>query len=378
MRSVRLATEAGRADHEARISSMKLDEDYPVALRAGLDVAPGGEGGATFRTELGEITGSNKPSKNAMAFDEIRMGRFELFKRAISQLSKDDLSDTQGLKFLAETINHPSGSAKSLGPWAKYVLFAPRLLPATFKAAFVDPARAAGIGLTKLTGGETTAAQRVAAQGVGKRLGLLFGVQAGALALNAAFAKATGNKDYMPNLTEPGKATFLRPKIAGYSVPISPTTEIAKLPIRALTAAINSPTGQGVSEAGKSVFRFLVGKENPAISLAWEGLLGEQAFSGRPLPTGFPSAKKLVTGKEEKPSSTRPRLTYSELAGSHVPIVASNYITELYDGMRESGLNHPDAKAILRALVVGTVAAPVGLHLHKTQEVQKPVHLPKG
>ncbi len=355
---------------------MKTDPDYPTALRAGLDIAPGGEGGATFRGEAAEILGSTKPGLSSMAFDELRMGRFQLFKNAIAGFSKEDMADTAGMKFLAETINHPTGSAKSMGPWAKYLLFAPRLLPATFKAAFVDPVRAAKVRVTQLTGGATTAAERAAAHGVGKRLGILFGVQAGALAMNYAYSKATGNKDYMPNLTEPGKATFLRPKIAGYSIPISPTTEIAKLPIRALAAAINAPTGQGVPEAGKSVFRFLVGKENPALSVAWEGLLGEQAFSGRPLPQGFPSAKRIITGKEEKPSATRPRLSYSELLGSHVPIAASNYITELYDGMRESGMTHPDAKTILRALTVGTIAAPVGLHLHKTTEYQKPSRAP--
>ncbi len=376
VRSAKLATETGRAEHEARITGMKLDPDYPTVLRMGVDVSPGGQGSATFRTEAGEILGTTKPNLSAMAFDELRLGRFELAKRAIANLSQEDRADTAGMKFLGDTINHPTGSAKSMGAWAKYVLFAPRLLPATFKAAFIDPVRAAKVGVTELTGGTTTAAERAAAKGVGKRLGVLFGVQAGALALNAAYSKATGNKDYMPNLTEPGKATFLRPKIAGYSIPISPTTEIAKLPIRALTAAINAPTGQGVSEAGKSVFRFLVGKENPAMSIAWEGLLGEQAFSGRPLPQGFPSAKKLITGKEEKPSATRPRLTYSELVGSHVPIAASNYITELYDGMRESGLSHPDSKALLRALVVGTIAAPVGLHLHKTQDFTRPARAP--
>jgi hypothetical protein len=366
LRSAKLATAAGRAEHEARITGMKLDPDYPTVLRMGVDVAPGGEGGATFRGEAGEILGSTKPNLSSMAFDELRLGRFELAKRAIANLSQEERADTAGMRFLGETINHPTGSAKSLGPWAKYLLFAPRLLPATFKAAFVDPVRAAKVGVS---GG--TAAERAAAKGVGKRLGVLFGVQAGALALNAAYSKISGNKDYMPNLTEPGKASFLRPKIAGYSVPISPTTEILKLPIRAITAAINAPTGQGVPEAGKSVFRFLVGKENPALSVAWEGLLGEQAFSGRPLPQGFPSAKKLITGKEEKPSKTRPRVEYSELIGSHLPIAASNYVTELYDGMRESGLTHPDAKAILRALVVGTIAAPVGLHLHKTTEYEK-------
>lgn len=378
MNSVKLATEKGRADHEARITGMKLDPDYPTILRMGVDAAPGGEGGATFRGEAGEILGTTKPNLSAMAFDELRMGRFELAKRAIANLSKEERMDTAGMKFLGETINHPTGSAKSLGPWAKYLLFAPRLLPATFKAAFIDPIRAAKIGVNQLTGNATSAAERAAAKGVGKRLGVLFGVQAGALALNAAYSKVSGDKSFMPNLTEPGKATFLRPKIAGYSIPISPTTEIAKLPIRALAAAINAPTGQGVPEAGKSVFRFLVGKENPSLSVAWEGLLGEQAFSGRPLPQGFPSAKKLITGKEEKPSQTRPRLSYSELLGSHVPIAASNYITELYDGMRESGMTHPDAKTLLRALVVGTIAAPVGLHLHKTSDYQRPTPLPKA
>lgn len=374
-RSVKLATEKGRVEHEARITGMKLDPEYPTVLRMGVDVAPGGEGGATFRGEAGEILGTTKGNLSAMAFDELRLGRFELAKRAIANLSQEDRADTATMRFLGETINHPTGSAKSLGPWAKYLLFAPRLLPATFKAAFIDPVRSASVGVRQLRGDATTAAERTAASGVGKRLGVLFGVQAGALALNAAYAKVSGNKDYMPNLTEPGKASFLRPKIAGYSIPISPTTEIAKLPIRALAAGINAPTGQGVPEAGKSVFRFLVGKENPALSLAWEGLLGEQAFSGRPLPQSFPSAKKLITGKGGKPTATRPTVTYSELVGSHVPIAASNYITELYDGMRESGLTHPDSKALIRALVVGTIAAPVGLHLHKTQEPQSKTSL---
>ncbi len=376
-RSVLLATEKGRAEHEQRISEMKLDSDYPTVLRMGVDVAPGGEGGATFRGAAGEILGTKNANRSSMSFDELKLGRFELAKRAIANLSQEDRADTAGMRFLGDTINHPTGAAKSLGPWAKYLLFAPRLLPATFKAAFVDPIRAAKVGVNQLTGGVTTAAERTAAKGVGKRLGVLFGVQAGALALNAAYSKISGNKDYMPNLTEPGKATFLRPKIAGYSIPISPTTEIAKLPIRAIAAAINAPTGQGVPEAGKSVFRFLVGKENPALSVAWEGLLGEQAFSGRPLPESFPSAKKLITGKQEKASQTRPRLSYSEIIGSHVPIAASNYITELYDGMRESGMTHPDAKTLLRALVVGTIAAPVGLHLHKTSDYQRPIPLPK-
>lgn len=361
-------TKAGRAEHEARITAMKLDEDYPTALRAGLDVAPGGEGGATFRGESQEILGSAKQTRSSMAFDELRVGRFELFKRAIKNLSSEERADAQGMKLIGETINHPTGSAASMGQWAKWVLFAPRLLPATFKATFIDPVRAAAIGAKQLSGGKTTAAERVAATGVAKRLGVLFGVQAGALALNAGYSKVTGDKDYMPNLTDSSKSTFLRPKIAGYSVPISPTTEMAKLPIRMMTSAINAPSGQGISEAGKDFFKFLVGKENPLLGLAWEAALGEQPFSGRPLPEGIPSAKSVITGKPSQPSEFRPRMTYSELAGSHLPIFASNYVAELHDGMREAGLSYPHAKELIRALVVGTIAGPTGLHVHKTHD----------
>lgn len=361
-------TKAGRAKHEARITGMKLDEDYPAALRAGVDVAPGGEGGATFRGEAQEIIGSNKQTRSSMAFDELRVARFELFKRAIKNLSTEERADTAGMRMIGDTINHPTGSAASMGQWAKWLLFAPRLLPATFKAAFIDPIRAAKIGAKQLAGGETTAAERVAATGVAKRLGVLFGVQAGALALNAGFSKATGNKEYMPNLTDPSKATFLRPKIAGYSIPISPTTEMAKLPIRMMTNAINAPSGQGINEAGQTLFRFLIGKENPLLGLAWEVALGEQAFSGRPLPEGIPSVKSVITGKASKPSKFRPRMTYSELAGSKLPIFASNYVAELHDGMREAGLSYPHTKELIRALVVGTIAGPTGLHVHKTHE----------
>lgn len=369
-------TKAGRAEHEARISAMKLDPDYGTVLRMGVDVAPGGEGGATFRGESQEILGTGKRTRSSMAFDELRLARFELAKRAIKNLSEEERADTAGMKLIGDTINHPTGSAASMGPWAKWLLFAPRLLPATFKATFVDPVRAANIGIRAAAGGATTAAERVAAVGVAKRLGVLFGVQAGALALNAGYAKATGDKSYMPNLTDPSKATFLRPKLAGYTVPISPTTEMAKLPIRIMANSINAPSGQGINEAGQTLFRFLIGKENPLLGWAWEAALGEQAFSGRPLPEGIPSVKSVVTGKPAKPTKSQPRLTYSELAASKLPIFATNYVSELYDGMREAGLTHPDAKTLIRALVVGTIAGPTGLHIHKAHE-NETVKLPK-
>lgn len=375
-RSLKLATKEGRAEHEARITSMKIDPDYSTVLRMGVDVAPGSEGAATFRGEAQEILGKGVSTRSSMSFDELRMGRFELAKRAIANLSAEERADISGMRLLGETINHPTGAAKSMGQWAKWILFAPRLLPATFKATFVDPIRAAKIGAKTFAGGETTAAERAAATGVAKRLGVLFGVQAGALALNTAYAKITGNEEYMPNLTEPGRASFLRPKIAGYAVPISPTTEMAKLPIRMMTSAINAPPGQGVSESGKTLFKFLVGKENPLLGLAWEAVLGEQPFSGRPIPQGIPSVKSAITGKPSKPSPTRPQMSYSELAGSHLPIFASNYVSELYDGMRESGLSHPDSKALIRALVVGTIASPVGLHLHKETPKKDKVAMP--
>src|SRR5262245_33121952 len=89
-RSMRLISREGIAQHQQRMLAMTLDPDYGAAVRAGVDVQPGGGEMGGFRGATKEMLGSAKEKRSAMAFDELRLARFQIFKNAMSKLAPEE------------------------------------------------------------------------------------------------------------------------------------------------------------------------------------------------------------------------------------------------------------------------------------------------
>lgn len=358
--SMNLSTRGGIIAHEQRILRMKVDPDYNAAVRAGLDVEIGG-GFSKFRGATKEVLGSAKESRSAMAFDELRFARFDVFKKALKLLGEDERNN-DNLKAIAEVVNNKTGAAtirSSLGKLLTKFLFAPRLLPAQFRSTFVDPVRAIKTFAHRAS---ATPGELVAARFVTRRMATLASVYTATLAAEAAYSSLTGDKKNQPNLTNINRSDWLRLKLFGYGVPMSPTVEFLKLPIQMVYAMANARPGENrFIQGGKKALSFIVGRQNPLYAGIEEALTGQNPGSGRPTP--FPGL--LGSAKE---TLSKPRETYTEFLGEKMPIPVAGLVRELYDEMREQGLSHPDAKTWIQSLVSSTVSGVTGYHFASTHE----------
>lgn len=363
-RSLKLATKSGIVEHEQRMTAMKLDSDYTKALRAGLDVEPGSGYGA-FRGARQEILGTAKETRSAMAFDELRAARFGIFKNAIEKLSPEERASVDNLKPIAEVVNNQTGAAtikSKLGRTLTKFLFAPRLFPAQVRATFVDPYRAFVNGVVDR--GNASPGDLVAARVVGRRIATLALAYTGTLAAEAGYSWATGDKKNMPNILDPGRSDWLRPRLFGHAIPVSPTVELLRLPFR--MAYIGSKLGP--AEAAKVPANYLLGRQNPALAIGEEIATGREPYQmlsdyARPLP--FRGA--LGTPKAGKYS---PQMGWTEFLGQKMPIPVATVSREVYDEMREQGMNHIDAKTWIHALALGAITGTAGYEATPVREYQ--------
>ncbi len=346
--------------HEMRLAETFTDTDpaYVLAKRAGLDVKPGGGEAGYFAKETVEATGQKSPAKRtALAFDELRMTRFRIFKKELQRLSPEERGDIDQVKALADVINHDTGTVKQKSAVTRWLFLSPRLLPAQAAHVFYDIPRA----LIQTGFGARYADAAPAMRYVARKTAILASAYTAVMAANEGYYLATGDKKFKPNFV-PGRSDWLRPKVAGYSIPISPTVEMLKVPIQMLAAARSVRTGQSaLGEALYKAMQTALGRQNPLWALTEQILFGEEPGTGRPTP--FPGILHTAA-----PKATAPKQTWTEFLGSKIPIPAANLIHEIYDEMRTGGMSHPDAKAWAGALAKSIPEAITSYHATKVRE----------
>ena len=367
--------------HEQRMIAMEIDPDFKGAVRAGLDVQPGGGQVGAFTREGQDIFGKQKPtSPTSRAFDELRFARFQIWKKQISEMSPEEKADLPGMRQLADVINHPTGATaikSKLGQLMSKFLFAPRLLPAQIQAAYSDPARAMATFAKAYVGrGNASAAELTAARFVGRRLVTLAGSYTAILAAETAYASYTGDERLRPNLTDPGGTGWLRPKLAfsrsgpGYAVPISPTVELWKLPFQAVYAAATAKKDERPElKAAEVVAKYAINRQNPALAVGEEAAFGKQPGTGRPVPfAALPSPRFGEEGAQDLATRYKPALDWKEYLGTKMPIPLASLSHELYDEMRSQGIDHPTAKMWIQAGVISAMSGATGYHFTESRE----------
>lgn len=351
-----LFTKSGMAAHELRMQDMFLDNDYNLAVRSKLDV--------TARNEASQILGGGTSKLSHAAFEELQLRRFEAFKKAIRSLPPEERT-VQNTTGIAELINNRTGggSPGRLGGFVGKFLFGPRLTPAQWRAAFGDNVRAVYNGI--LNRGSATPGELVAARMTAARMAKLLTIYGGALGLEAAAAKMGWiDKRNMPNFTNPkDTGSYMRLKFFGKGVPLSPTIELLALPVKMIYSAYAGKPGENaLVNFATPLVKYLGFRLSPGLSLAASLGIGQEIFSGRPMP--WHQTQLTKKGQPVLSELTHPKLTYTEFLGERLPIPAAVFLRDVYDEMRADGVDHPTAKALISGAVAAATTGATGYEWH--------------
>lgn len=375
-----LATKHGRALHEQRVQAElnPADPDVSLALRAGLNVGEGGVG--KFTKETPEMTGGIKkffkgPDRASMAYDELRVSRMNLFKKELARLSPEERADMDQVKGLADVLNHDTGTTGTSNRAMRFMFLSPRLLPAQLAHTFVDVPKS----LIKTGMGFKYSAADPAMRYVARKTAILASAYTGGLAINYGIGKAVGaaggdESKFTPNFGQEGvgKTSWLRPKLFGKTIPVSPTIELLKLPVQMIAAGAAARKGDNKTLVALTRgLRTILGRQNPIWDAAQEALFGQDPGTGRPTP--FPG----VTGKTE-PTKSHPQMGTVEYLGTKVPIPVANYVQEFYDESVSHGMPPQNALEWAKMLIAPTIELGTSYHLsedHPTQPKKQSISI---
>lgn len=236
-----------------------------------------------------------------MAFDALKMMRFEMalkYAKDIGEMTEDQEKD------LASRINHATGDIKIPAPIAKplsWLAFAPKLRPAKYASAFVDPFRS---------------------KWAAKRVAKMIAINLGLLLTNYMVNKYLFGVDDQDNVNfnDPGSADWLRMKIADMTVPMAPTFEAARLPLR-LGHAMVSPNE---FDRWKFAKNEVVYGLNPMIGLLYGGMTGSDLATGKDLP--FKGLGEYAFG--DRHPSKQGKIGWPQYLGSHAAPMALEPVVE--------------------------------------------------
>lgn len=350
------------AQYEIAIQRHLADPDYTMARRASRSVDP-------LQPTVGILNNAKgKSSWTDRGFNSLKIARLELFKKEFHKLPVE-AQTLENAKPIMSVIDAATGEVH-LGQFGKFMgatFFAPKLIPARFKASVVDPIRAVK---TFADWKNASAGERQAARAVMKQQVQTVAFYGAALALNAGLNQALGSKDRV-NFSDPSKGDWLAFKVGGLAVrPPNALLEILRLtggmimPFTKTQKELRGESPEAV--AANRVADYLRYKLHPTIRTGLEVASGTDLF-GRKLP--FTGIRERLTGETPKVTEKKPAVTLPEYAIGKGPIPLGGGAREFYDMLREEGMSHGDAKAWLRAIAVGAIESE-GIAAHETHQNQ--------
>lgn len=345
--------------YEIAIQRHLADPDYLIARRASKSVDP-------TQPTVGILNRSGKSKWSDRGFNSLKIARLELFKDMWHKLTPEERV-LDNAKAIMNVVDHATGEVHlgKAGAFMAKVFFAPKLIPARFMAAIVDPIKAAG---TAANWKNASAGERMAARFVMKRQAQTIAFYAGALALNQGLNQWLGAKDQV-NMTNPTKSDWLSFKIGGLTLrPPNAVIETMRLAgglVAPFLASNKQLRGDAPDAAAThrltDYFRY---KLHPTIQTGLEVIKGTDLFK-RPLP--YPGLRELATGEKPKESPKNPKIEWPEYLIGKGPIPFGGATREFYDLLREQGMNHAGAKLWLRAIGVGAIEL-TGVQAHETHD----------
>ncbi len=328
---------ASKVEHAKAMDSLRNNDLYPDARKAGLVVKP-------EQGPQGILSGgSGSTSWARRSWDALKVTRMSLFEDRVNSLPASERTP-EALKNIASQINHSTG-AMSAGEWGFGTvgrgMFAPQLTASKIAKTVVDPVKTAVTYGKVMAGQEVPFAERNIANLRVKQATKAVASLAGLLAVNQGFLIASGDKDRV-NFTDPSRGDWLRPKAFGHTLNLRGTSELIRLLGNVIAVSqMSKQDRRGDSKTDKvrdAVAKYAQYKLDPAVQLVGEAALQEDTF-GRPLP--FSS---------EQGSKSKPKYTVPEYVLSKGPIYLGGATKEIYDGLREHGLSAHDTMSLLRAL----------------------------
>jgi hypothetical protein len=328
-----------KAATERVVDSMRRDSMYATALRSGLAVGP-----KSLTTDL-----INRGGLSERAWDMLRVGRFDMWKRALEKHISPSMGEAEILdigKNLAIWANHATGSGEGkIAALGGKVLFGPALTQSKLNRMFADPihtVRTFANWNNASPGEKIVARTRLSGMTQYALTGLGF------LAANQGFLSATGSKQKI-NFDDPSKSDWMLFKgfgleggFPGLHSELRTIAQILAVPfiqrkdIRHLSYGKAKSAGEYLQQLASD---YAWSKAAPAISLGKELFAGE-AFPARPLPWSG-----------EKGTPAQPKYNWFEYLASKGPIFSSAPVKYIYDQIRAHGANPGEARDVVNGLI---------------------------
>ena len=272
------------------------------------------------------------------SFDALKPMRLELFKKYWNQLDPADRS-FETAQDLAKKLNHATGTvnappivSKILSPLS----FAPKLRLAKYANA-VD-SFTSGFGA--------------------KRFAKIAAVNLGILGINDLFNRYVANSNDNVNWTNPTRADWLRMKVAGMTVPMSPLFETMRLPINAAATMLNP----NEDNKAKVLTKELASAAHPGINALYGAATGTDLATGKTLP--FKGASQYIygdhRGEQKVFGKWRPdkyaqdkKISPGEYGAGYLPIPAQPVVKEMAKEGVLPNLSVPFLKAYAETVLSG-------------------------
>lgn len=328
----------GDARWRADMAALKSQRLYNFADRAGLNV----------RVET-QPHGIGKNWWTKKSFDALKPARLEIFSKYWDAVPREAKS-LDLAKAIALDVNHATGTIKPISPTASKVtsalMFAPQLRFAKYMTAFVDPIK------FLVKGGKASAAERYASGIAAKRWAKITALNLSILAVNQAFNQyVLGNKEKI-NWTDWSKADWLRMKLGGFVIPMSPLFEMSKLPFRVVATALDPKQ----KEKWKPISKEIASAASPSVSLVYGGITGKELYSGRRLP--FRGLAQMMFGEQRIRMAQQ---SWKEYGTERLPIYAQPMVKALSD----EGVKAPLAKKITIGGIESVLSGVAGTHAYQ-------------
>jgi hypothetical protein len=314
------------------MATLRSDPQFNFASRAGLDIKlqsrPVGMGMSRWTQQ---------------SFDALKTLRLKMFKKYWDQLDPVDRS-LEGAQDLAKRINHATGVVNTPPVVAKIAgatMFAPKLRFAKYASA-VDP---------------------FVSGFAAKRFAKLAAVNLGLLGINDLVNRYILKSNTNVNWTQPERPDWLRMKIGGVTIPMSPMIESMRLPIAA-TAVLLDPKQE---DKGKVLMKEITSAVHPTLNAGYGLLTGKDLATGAALP--FKGVSQYVYGEhrgEKKmfgkmvPDKYAKSIGKGEYASGFAPIPFQPVLKE----MAKEGVPPDLSEKFLKAYVESVLSGLGGTHAY--------------
>jgi hypothetical protein len=341
------------AVYEKAMTDLKDDPNFIMWKRTGLAVDPER---IYDDYRLGDKYFGKVGLTGERGFNAWKIYRLEIANKLWGQASEIEKQDPNTAKYIADFVNHSTGTSNIIIPdKLNTAFFAPRLEASRWARIFVEPAKALK---TFIDWDKASAADKFQAKLIARKGGEMLATYSALLAANQAMLSLSGSSQSI-NFTNPMKTDWMRFKAGGKVIDVSggmlsTTTFLARLLEASIAPEkdINKLTrGAGRSDLIISnLGKYARGKLSPFGGTAYS-MLTRHDYAGNTLP---PFDDKPLY-KDAK------HLSWGEYLGTQMmPIPISEGVNDVMQTMKNRGMSSPQIETILNGIFISAVAGGTG------------------